>query len=611
MSPTDILLFGARPDDSGNTAFALWAPSQPSVSLRLGLHDRDNRCMHREEGGWHRLIVNDAGPGTRYGFVVQDGTVVPDPASRFNPDDVHAPSEVVDLKTYAWRDSAWRGRPWHEAVVYELHVGTFSSEGTFAGAAEKLEQLVELGVTAVELLPIADFPGRRNWGYDGVLHYAPDASYGTPPELMAFVDRAHGLGLMVLLDVVYNHFGPDGNYLHGYCPEFFNPRHQTPWGAAINFDGAQCETVRAFYVHNALHWIRDYHFDGLRLDAVHAMADDSPRHIVSEIAQALRDGPGRDRHIHLVLENDRNQASLLGASGAFSAAERATAQWNDDLHHAVHVLLTGESDSYYADFADAPANCLAKALAEGFVYQGQPSPFRGGTSLGEPSDALPSTAFVSFFQNHDQIGNRAFGDRIDRLSESAALDAAYACLLLSPHVPMLFMGEEFAASTPFLYFCDFADQLGEAITAGRRKEFGRFTAFADEAAQRSIPDPIDVQTFLRSKLDWTERSHGGHAARCAHVQMLLGLRKTCLVPLLAHGATSGNYNCRGNAFSVSWRLANNFMWSMYANFGDRSTLFQRSNSAIKVFASGNAVGDRNSIRLEPSSVWIERERCST
>ena len=353
--------------------------------------------MQRGTDGWHEATLQEAGAGTRYRFRIHDGTddeglLVPDPVSRFNPDDVHGESEVIDPEAFAWRDDAWRGRPWHEAVVYELHVGTFTPEGSYAAAKSRLQELAALGITAIELMPLADFPGTRGWGYDGVLPFAPDASYGRPSELKELVDEAHALGLMVLLDVVYNHFGPDGNYLHAYCPPFFNEAKHTPWGAAINFDGVGHRSVRDFFVHNALYWVEEYRFDGLRLDAVHAIHDYSPLHIACEIGQALRQGPGRERHVHLVLETDRNEAHKLSRTDE-GRPTCADAQWNDDLHHCVHVLLTGETDGYYAAFADAPVERLARSLAEGFVFQGEGVLGQAGgrpVPRGEPSGHLPS-----------------------------------------------------------------------------------------------------------------------------------------------------------------------------------------------------------------------------
>jgi maltooligosyltrehalose trehalohydrolase len=562
--------FGAAVRDDGRTDFRLWAPAAREVALVLG--ESRHIPMQPRPNGWHEALALDVPPGTRYRYRIGEGLVVPDPASRYNPDDVHGPSMVIDPWGYRWRDAAWRGRPWHEAVVYELHVGTFTREGTFKAAAARLPELAQLGITAIELLPVADFPGKRGWGYDGVLPFAPDAAYGTPDELKALVDAAHGLGLMVLLDVVYNHFGPEGNYLHAYCPAFFNEAKHTPWGAAINFDGPRSETVRDFFRHNALYWVEEFHFDGLRMDAVHAIHDGSPLHIASEIGQALRafgSGPGGGRQVHLVLENDANRASLLERD-ASGQPLFATAQWNDDLHHAAHVLLTGETDGYYCDYADGPVGRFARALAQGFVYQGQPSAHRGGVPHGEPSAHLPPSAFVSFLQNHDQIGNRALGERLSDLAHPDRLAAVYACLLLSPHVPMLFMGEEYAASTPFLYFCDFGPDLAKAVSEGRRNEFARFLAFADPEARARIPDPNDEATYRRSQLRWDEREQGLHAARLALVRELLTLRRERLLPHIdpALANDKGRYRFDGGLLHVDWPLANGAQWRLVANLTD-------------------------------------------
>ncbi|WP_422086115.1 malto-oligosyltrehalose trehalohydrolase [Variovorax sp.] len=555
MNRAHRMPFGATVRDGGGVAFALWAPSAGDVRLEHRPVGGENTThpMTRDAQGWHTLTLPEAAHGDSYRFHLPDGTAVPDPASRFNPEDVHGPSVVTDPRRHQWRDDAWRGRPWEEAVVYELHIGAFTAEGTFNAARERLGDLAELGVTAIELMPLADFPGRRNWGYDGVLQFAPDASYGTPDELKALVDAAHGMGLMVLLDVVYNHFGPEGNYLHAYCPEFFNPAHRTPWGSAINFDGEGARTVRDFFIHNALYWVEEYRFDGLRMDAIHAISDSSHPHIVQEIREALQAGPGRERHIHLVLENDANQASMLARDG-HGVPVAGTAQWNDDLHHAVHVLATGERDGYYADYADDPVCRFACALAEGFVYQGQPSAFRNGERRGEPSTRLPSQAFVSFLQTHDQVGNRAFGERLHALGDPVLTRAAMACLLLSPHVPMLFMGDEFAASTPFLYFCDFGPELAKAVSDGRRSEFGGFAAFKDEAARARIPDPNAESTFLASKLNWRERGSRAHFARFSEVQQLLELRHRLIVPHLAGSTGAGVYLCENGTLRVHWDL---------------------------------------------------------
>ena len=552
--------FGAE-HRAGRTRFRLWAPSVAKVRLELGRESPRVLDMRALAAGWHELEVADAAPGTPYRFRVRDDLTVPDPASRSNPWDVNAPSVVVDPEAYEWRDDSWRGRPWHEAVVYELHVGTFTPEGTFASAIARLDHLASLGITAIELMPLADFAGGRNWGYDGVLQFAPDAAYGTPEDLKRLVDAAHAKGLMVLLDVVYNHFGPEGNYLGEYAKGFFNPKHQTPWGAAINFDGEGARTVRDFFVHNALYWIGEYRFDGLRMDAIHAIADDSETHIVVEIARAVAEGPGRDRHIHIVLENDANSARLLERG--------ATAQWNDDAHHAFHVLLTGETDGYYRDYADQPARWLARTLAEGFAYQGERSGHRRGEARGERSDHLPLTAFVPFVQNHDQVGNRAMGDRLAASVAPERLRLATAILLLAPSVPLLFMGEEFAARSPFLFFCDFAGELATAVREGRRREFASFARFADEAARESIPDPGARETFLASKLPWGDLAKPLHARALEHTRKLLALRFESIVPLLARGAAHGAYGSHApNAISVDWTFQGGERLHLRANFDD-------------------------------------------
>src|SRR5579872_6769263 len=465
--------FGAELRDDG-VRFRLWAPAAQRVELVLA--DAGARALDMPGcgGGWFELVTNAARAGSRYRYRINGELLVPDPASRFNPEDVQGPSMVVDPRAFAWSDADWRGRPWREAVVYELHTGTFSPEGTFAGIASRLDHLVELGITTLELMPIADFPGRRGWGYDGVLPFAPDSAYGTPDMLKALVDAAHRRGLAVMLDVVYNHFGPQGNYLHAYAPQFFTDRHHTPWGRAINFDGIESRTVRDFYIHNACYWLEEFHLDGLRFDAVHAICDDTTPDLLTEIAGTLRRGPGRDRPIYLVLENARNQARYLAAAGS---AERFDAQWNDDEHHCLHVILTAERDGYYQDYAARPHALLCRCLAQGFAYQGERSAHEGAPR-GEPSGHLPPTAFVPFLQNHDQIGNRARGERLSAIVESeAALRAAVAILLLAPSPPLLFMGEEWAASQPFPYFCDFGPELAEKVREGRRREFARFGAF--------------------------------------------------------------------------------------------------------------------------------------
>jgi len=546
--------FGAAVNEDGGVRFALWAPSADQVYLEHGPGDAEvSHPMQRDVHGWHRLDVAEAGPGDRYRYRLPDGLRMPDPASRYNPDDIHGASEVIDPRAYAWQDAGWQGRAWEEAVIYEMHIGTFTPEGTYPAATARLADLAGLGITAIEVMLLADFPGKRNWGYDGVLQFAPDASYGTPDELKTFVDAAHALGMVVLIDVVYNHFGPEGNYLHACCPQFFNPAHQTPWGAAINYDAEESRTVRDFFVHNALYWVEEYRFDGLRMDAIHAIRDDSELDIVHEVCTALRNGPGKDRAVHVVLENELNQSSFLKRNDA-GEPEVGSAQWNDDLHHAAHVIVTGETEGYYVDYSDAPVDRFGRALAEGFVYQGQPSLLRDGVLRGEPSAHLPLTAFVSSLQTHDQIGNRAFGERIHGLSNPVLLHAAYACLLLSPHVPMLFMGEEYAASTPFLYFCDFGPELAEAVSRGRREEFGRFEGFTDEASRARIPDPNAESTFRASVLQWDERTESPHREWLAGIKELLMLRREWLVPHLSGQTSGGHFWREGEALRVEWTL---------------------------------------------------------
>jgi maltooligosyltrehalose trehalohydrolase len=556
--------FGAQME-SGGARFRLWAPACERVALEIGRDAPRALAMTREEGGWHAARVEGLPPGTAYAFRLDEATRVADPASRSNPWDVEGPSALVDPRAFEWTDDAWSGRPWHEAVVYELHVGTFTPEGTFLAAIGKLDHLAATGITAIELMPLADFPGMRNWGYDGVLPFAPDAAYGTPEDLKRLVVAAHARGLMVLLDVVYNHFGPQGNYLSRYAPQFFNPAHQTPWGAAINFDAEGARTVRDFFVHNALYWIEEFHLDGLRLDAVHAIADDSPTHIVSEIARAIAAGPGHSRHVHLVLENDGNEARRLDRS---AGQPHATAQWNDDWHHAMHVLVSGEKDGYYGDYAQRPAWQLARALAEGFTYQGEPSVHRKGRARGEPSAHLPPEAFVAFLQNHDQVGNRALGERLATIVSPDALRLATATLLLAPAVPMLFMGEEFDARTPFLYFCDFHGELAQAVREGRRKEFAAFSRFADPAKRAQIPDPNDAATFAASRLPWEKISEPRNAQCLRRYRELLAIRRGRIVPHLAgseHGARFEALEPTGVA--VDWTLGDGSRLHLRANYG--------------------------------------------
>jgi maltooligosyltrehalose trehalohydrolase len=555
--------FGAQITAQG-IRFRLWAPGCEQVVLCLegGRHE-PRLVMTPLADGWFELTVPQVAPGSRYRFEVNAGLRVPDPASRYNPDDVHGASEVIDPAGFRWQDTAWHGRPWEEAVVYELHVGTFSPEGSFEGVTKRLDYLVELGVTAIELMPVADFPGARNWGYDGVLPFCPDSRYGRPEDLKALVQAAHAKGLMVLLDVVYNHFGPEGNYLYVYAKKFFTESHHTPWGAAINFDGPDSHTVREFFIQNALYWLQEYHFDGLRLDAVHAIVDGSGRHILTELAERVHQSIGPERAVHLILENDANEAHYLGRG-------QYVAQWNDDIHHALHVLLTHETDGYYADYGHGPINHLGRCLAEGFAYQGEASSYRGQARRGEISAHLPPLSFVSFLQCHDQVGNRAFGERITHIAPAAAVRAAAAVYLLAPSIPMLFMGEEFGARSPFQFFCDFGAELREAVTQGRRREFARFARFADPVIQAAIPDPNLEQTFLNSKLDWGSLNDEVQAGWLAYYRELLQLRREFVMPRLqGMGGGAAQFEAfELGGLRVRWRLGDGSALWLLANFSN-------------------------------------------
>lgn len=544
--------FGSVVQEQGGVHFALWAPGAKEISLQIAGED-GTRKLNPGPEGWCELLVAEAAAGTRYQYVLDNGTHVPDPASRFQPEDIKGPSEVIDPRSYAWKDASWQGRPWHEAILYELHIGTFTEEGTFAAAISKLDHLVDLGVTGIEIMPVADFPGKRNWGYDGVLLYAPDSSYGRPEDLKALIEAAHLRGLMVILDVVYNHFGPDGNYLPSYAPTIFTKRHKTPWGDAVNYDDQGSATVREFVIHNALYWIEEFHLDGLRLDAVHEIKDGSPKHVLDELAERVR-AVRSPYPVHLILENEKNQASRLerradGRPVAFSA------QWNDDMHHVLHTAATMEAQGYYGDYKDDPEK-LGKALAQGFAFQGETMPSIG-KSRGEPSGHLPPSAFIAFMQNHDQIGNRAFGERISDIASSGAVRAVAATYLLLPQIPMLFMGEEWCTSKPFPFFCNFEGELGNLVCQGRRDEFKKFPAFQDPEQRERIPNPQAEQTFLLGKLDWEQKDYGIHNDWLRWYKSILAVRTRSLVPLLKDLAgNSSRYEIKGQgAVIVYWKLA--------------------------------------------------------
>jgi malto-oligosyltrehalose trehalohydrolase len=556
---------GAQLLPDGTAVFRLWAPAHERVQLAIAEHPALYQ-MRRLQEGWHEIAVRGLRGGARYEFVLPDGRRVPDPASHFQPDGVNSASELVDPSAYTWRARGWRGKRWHTAVLYELHVGTFTPAGTFDAVIEKLGHLVSLGVTALQIMPVAAFPGRRNWGYDGVFPYACASAYGRPDDLKRLVDEAHARDLMVLLDVVYNHFGPEGNFLSLYAPQFFTERHQTPWGAGINFDGAHRGPVRQFFIDSAVRWIEEFRFDGLRLDAVHAIVDDSDPHFLEELAGCVREC-APERFVHLVLENEENQASRLKRY-AVGQPITFTAQWNDDVHHVLHTAATNESCGYYEDY-HGDTQKLGRAIAEGFAFQGEVMRFRG-TARGEASWFLPPDAFVAFIQNHDQIGNRARGERLSELAAEPARRAVAALYLLLPQIPMLFMGEEWDARQPFPFFCDFEGELAEAVRKGRRAEFSHLPEFSDPASQQNIPDPLAEKTFSSALLRWTDREEPAHARWLEWYRRILVVRRAEIVPRLPDLSVGESSHCvRGPlAITVQWVTRRRSVLQLEANLCD-------------------------------------------
>jgi maltooligosyltrehalose trehalohydrolase len=549
--------FGPRLTKDG-VQFRLWAPAAKRVDVLLD----KSHPLTRSDSGWYTAEIAGVKPGARYRFRIDDEIDVPDPASEFQPDDVFGPSEVIDHAAFSWRAADWRGRPWQEAVIVETHVGTFTKQGSYRAMVEKFDHLVETGISALELMPLADFAGSRNWGYDGVLWYAPDSAYGRPEDLKALIDEAHLRGLMVMLDVVYNHFGPEGNYLARYAPTFFTEA-QTPWGSAIDY---RVPEVRAFAIENALHWLGDYRFDGLRLDAVHSIVEPgglSLLHDLSVAAGQLAAETGR--HIHLVLENGDNSASMLDPvqdppQGKFRA------QWNDDYHHAWRVLMTGEKQGYYCDYQRSPKSDIARSLCSGFVYQGELSEFRRG-KRGEPSGHLSPSAFINFLQNHDQIGNRALGDRLEGNADARAIEAALQVLLIAPAIPMLFMGEEWGSTAPFPFFCDFGGELADAVRKGRRVEL----AWAYEEYGDEVPDALAASTRDSAVLDWNGRDAPAGERRLALVQELLKIRRRQIIPRLAGAAFGGAHVADDRLLTANWRMGDGATLRLLANLSDQAT----------------------------------------
>ncbi|KQT11011.1 malto-oligosyltrehalose trehalohydrolase [Ramlibacter sp. Leaf400] len=593
MRCAHAMRFGASLRPEGGVDFRLWGPG--AKRAELALHEKPGATprllpARRDEQGWWECHVPEAGAGTLYQWRIDGEQSVPDPASRHNPDGVHEPSAVVDPLAFQWDDD-WTGRPWHEVVLYELHVGAFTPEGTFAAAQGRLPQLAQLGITAVELMPLADFPGRFGWGYDGVLPFAPHAAYGTPDQLKAFIQAAHRLGLMVFLDVVYNHFGPDGNYLHRYAPGFFSRTRSSPWGAAINFDGPDSRPVRDFFIDNAVYWTTEYRFDGLRLDAVHAIADDSRPHVLEELSTRVREST-RGRHVHLVLENENNHHERLATR---PEPGRYDGQWNDDFHHALHVALTGETSGYYHDYghaaAEAPLQLLARSLSHGMLFEDSARKPGGAREAPRPTPPVPLSALVNFAHNHDQVGNRAFGERLAALVGPDAAPLATLLALLTPAVPMLFLGEEFGSTRPWLYFADWQGELKKAVQEGRKREFGHVNKVVD-GKPLPLPDPCSADTFDASRPGDDERDGERGRAWQAMVRSALAARWQWIVPrqeqLLTGQHTAQRVGETGLA--VQWRYGDGQVLSLEINLGPAPL----------------AVPDKHVGPVEPQDVFLHR-----
>jgi maltooligosyltrehalose trehalohydrolase len=505
------------------TRFRVWAPDHPSVDLVVERHaQRDVRPLARADRGYWGGRFEDVRSGDRYRYRLggDDGRTFPDPASRYQPDGVHGASEVIDPATFQWTDHDWRPPRREELVIYELHVGTFAPQGTFRGVIERLPYLAQLGVSAIELMPVGDFPGDRNWGYDGVAIFAPARCYGTPDDLRALVNTAHQHGIAVMLDVVYNHFGPDGAYANAFSPYYFTDRHKSPWGQGVNMDGPHSADVRAFFIANARHWIDEYHIDGLRLDATHAIQDDGPHHFLEELTTTLREGARRP--VTVIAEDHRNLVKLLlppadegwGLDGV----------WADDLHHQIRVHVAGDREGYYEDYTGS-ADDIATTIRRGWFFTGQPSKHMRAMRGSDPS-VIDPRRFVVCIQNHDQVGNRFDGARLNHQVDAATFRAITTLVLLAPETPLIFQGQEWATRAPFLFFTDHHEELGRQVTSGRRQEFASFAAFADPALRARIPDPQAPETFARSRLPWQELQQPAHAAMLRLYQRLIGLRAT-------------------------------------------------------------------------------------
>ncbi|RUT35199.1 malto-oligosyltrehalose trehalohydrolase [Arsenicitalea aurantiaca] len=577
-------MWGAMMVGPERVRFRLWAPGENALKVRI---EDVEHPMTRKADGWFEAIVDGVPTGARYLYVLDDGSSVPDPAARAQAGDVHGPSIVVDPHAYRWRATGWTARPWEETVHYELHIGTFTPEGTFEAAIEKLDHLADLGITTIEIMPVGQFEGRHGWGYDGVLIYAPHRPYGTPEAMKALIDAAHERGMNVVLDVIYNHFGPEGNYLSAYAPDFFHPERHTPWGNAIAYEK---RPVREFFIENALYWLEEFRLDGLRLDAVDHIHDEaSDPELLVEIGQRIR-AAYPDRAIHLTTEDNRN-VTHYHERGERGEVVLFSGEWNDDFHNVAHAIATGETEGYYVDFVENHWWQIARSLAEGFAYQGEPSRLRDGEPRGFPSGHLPPTAFVDFIQNHDQVGNRAFGERLIDLADRNMVETLLAMLLLSPHIPLLFMGEEWGETRPFAFFTDFKGELADAVREGRRREFASFAAFHGDAENlEHVPDPNAQGTFEASRLNWDCLDTEAGQRWMALTKRLIKLRHERIVPhLYAVGPNSGTVEqAEDGLVSVSWRLTGAVL-HMVANLDDEPRRAKTVLAGEVVYATSDEV----------------------
>ena len=568
-SVTQLHDFGAV-FENHQVRFCLYAPASPTVRLNLiGL--AEPLPMEADGTGWHELLTPAASAGSLYQFLLEDASSVPDPASRYQPKDVHGPSQVMDPGSYHWQDGDWLGRPWNETILYELHVGTFTPEGTFPAAQARLQHLATLGITAIELMCVADFAGNRNWGYDGVLPYAPDSAYGTPDEMKAFIDKAHSLRIMVFLDVVYNHFGPEGNFLSHYFPAICSDRHETPWGKSLNFDGKQSEAVRDFIIRNAIYWVEEFHADGIRLDASHAMVDESPRHVLDELRERVV-AAASGRHVHLVLENEDNIACRLGRDSAGTPLSYS-AQWNHDVTH----LLAAAYSDMGAAANNEETDKLCIALGEGFNIAVR--------EHGATQDCnLPPNAFIAFIQTHDLVGNRIFGDRLSDHGSSEVLRALSSVYLLLPQIPMLFMGEEWGASTPFPYFCDYHGDLADQVRRGRVDQLKALDPAPSEDELSRAPDPQAESTFRSAQLQWEELTEPEHSSLLEWYRKLIATRRERIIPLMngLAGPCSQSRVIAPAAFTITWTLPSRISLTLSANLCDapRQGFPSRQNEVI-------------------------------